>query len=98
LILTGLITALAALLGWALVPRLGVPGLVLSALILLALYAGVLTIRGFEGASWDESLLLFNGSVTAFIGFNAQVAYRAMALPLLVLGAVALWRARSAHD
>ena len=95
MILTGISTALAALLGWALVPRWSAPGFVLAAVILLALHMAVLTLGGFEGSSWEESLLLFNGSVAAFLGFNFQVSYRALALPIFVLGLVSVWRIRS---
>lgn len=95
MILTAALSALAVLLAWTIVPRLGTFGFVLSALVLFLLHVAVLTLSGFEGSTWEESLLLFNGSALAFIGFNAQVAYRALALPLFVLGLVGLWRLKS---
>lgn len=96
--LTGSLTVLAAILAWFGVPRFGVLGFLVSALVLFAIHVLFLTLSGFEGSSWEDSLLLFNGSAAAFIGFNAQVAYRALALPLFVLGLVSIWRIRGRMD
>ncbi len=51
---------------------------------------------GYAGSPLSESLLLFGGSWVSYLGFNAQITYRAFALPLLVLGAVIIWRQRRA--
>lgn len=51
-----------------------------------------LSLRGFEGLPLSESLLLFEGSTVAYLSFNALVAYRAFALPLLLLAVVFIFR------
>ena len=90
------VTLLVAVLGWFALPRLGLAGFVLVALIGFLTQFGINAATGFEGSSWEDSLLLFNGSVVSYLGFNAQITYRAFALPLFVLGLVATWRMRAA--
>lgn len=83
-----IITAIAVLAGLFLPLRWGVFGFLGA---VLALYLGffvLLAVRGFEGLPLEESLLLFEGSTGAYLSFNLQVAYRAFALPLLVLAAI----------
>ncbi|WP_130408517.1 hypothetical protein [Thalassococcus sp. S3] len=55
---------------------------------------GINAARGFEGLPLEESLLLFEGSLTAYLVFNAQLAYRDFALPLLLLASVTLLQMR----
>lgn len=86
------VTLVAGVLGFVLTPRWGVWGYLVAAGLSFALLVGIKTVGGFNGGSIEESLLLFNGSFAAYLGFNLQVSYRAFALPLLVLGAVAVVR------
>ncbi|WP_293574617.1 hypothetical protein [Phaeobacter sp.] len=86
------ITGLAAIFGLALPLRWGVFGFAGAVALLFlgqfALNAG----GGFEGTSWDETLLLFEGSWSAYIGFNLQVTARTFALPVLVLATLLIGR------
>lgn len=72
--------------------RWGVWGFFAAVVLVFVLQAGINTAMGFEGTSWEESLLLFNGSIVSYIGFNLQITYRAFMLPLLVLSAILIWR------
>ncbi len=72
--------------------RWGVFGFIGSALVVFAVQAGLRMAMGFEGQSIEESLLLFNGSYGAYVGWNLQISYRAFALPALVLGAIYVFR------
>jgi hypothetical protein len=96
--IVGVITGLAAVAGWLMPRHWGVPGFLGAALCLFVLHFAGLAAMGFEGQPLSESLLLFGGSWGAYLGFNAQVAYRAFALPLLVLAAVAIWRMGRVRD
>ncbi|MEO0632822.1 MAG: hypothetical protein AAFY52_01650 [Pseudomonadota bacterium] len=91
MILAG-ITGAALLAGLLLPLRAGVIGFVAMAALLFLAMAGINTARGFEGTSIEESLLLFNNSWVAYIGFNAQITYRAFALPLLALAFPFIYR------
>lgn len=95
MILAG-ITCAALLAGLLLPLRTGVIGFVAMAALLFLAMAGINTARGFEGTSIEESLLLFNNSWAAYIGFNAQITFRAFALPLLALAVPFIYRMRRA--
>lgn len=83
----------AALAFGALMPlRWGLPGFLGAAASLFLAQAGLQSALGFEGSSIEESLLLFNGSWSAYLGFNLQITYRAFALPLMLLSALLVWR------
>ena len=88
-----IIVALAAILGWVTPLRWGVAGFLGAAALCYGVHFGMLTAMGFEGLPLQESLLLFEGSLSAYLGFNAQVAYRAFAGPLVLLAALMIWRA-----
>ncbi len=91
-----ILTLVASILGFiagAVMPlRWGVVGLIGVAAGLFVIQVGVRTAMGFEGTSIEESLLLFNGSWTAFVGFNVQLTQRAFALPLLALAIPLVFR------
>ena len=87
-----LMTIAALVAGALLRPRWGVLGYLTTAAMLFAVQTGISTATGFEGTSIEESLLLFNGSIVSYIGFNLQITYRAFAIPLLALSAVVIWR------
>ncbi|MEO1732608.1 MAG: hypothetical protein AAFR45_03115 [Pseudomonadota bacterium] len=87
-----IISVLAAVIGATMPLRWGVFGFLGAAALLFAVQAGANTAMGFEGTSIEESLLLFNGSYASYVGFNLQITYRAFAVPLLLLGAVTVWR------
>ena len=94
-----IMSVLSALTGWFLPLRWGVLGFLGAALALFGVHFATLSAMGFEGEPLSESLLLFGGSWGAYLGFNVLVAYRAFALPLLVLAAVVIWRmGRVNHD
>ena len=82
----------AAVLGSILPLRWGVAGFLGAAAALFVLQAGISSATGFEGTSIEESLLLFNGSWTSYLGFNLQITYRAFAIPLGALAAVMIFR------
>lgn len=92
MIVTGIITAAALILGLVLPLRWGVRGFLGTALLLFAAQVGIHTAMGFEGTPLSESLLLFNNSWAAYIGFNLQITYRAFALPLLALAVPLIYR------
>ena len=89
-----IITLISAALGLVIPLRWGVFGFLGAAAFLFALQVAVNTATGFEGTSIEDSILLFNGSYSAFIGFNAQITYRAFTLPLLVLAVLFVFRLR----
>lgn len=90
--LTLAITGLALVLGLILPLRWGVIGFLGAVAVLFLTQFSVNASSGFEGASWEESLILFEGSVVSYIGFNLQITARAFALPLLVLAVVVVGR------
>ncbi|WP_050927924.1 hypothetical protein [Aestuariivita boseongensis] len=90
--LVAVITGLAVLAGLFLPLRWGVFGFLGAATLLYLGFFALLAARGFEGLPLSESLLLFEGSTVAYLAFNLQVAYRAFALPVLVLAAVFVLR------
>lgn len=92
MIITAIVTAAALAAGLLLPLRWGVWGYLGAALILFAAQVGIHTAMGFEGTPISESLLLFNNSWGAYIGFNVQITYRAFALPLLALATPLLYR------
>jgi len=77
--------ALAAALGILRPLGKGIVGFLASAAVLFFLQFLARTGSGFEGLPLSESIALFEDSWVAYFGFNAQVTYRAFALPLLVL-------------
>ncbi len=86
------IAGFALVLGLILPLRLGVIGFMGAVAVLFLIQFGVNAGGGFEGTSWEESLILFEGSVVSYLGFNLQITGRAFALPLLVLAVVAVGR------
>ncbi|MEX0329777.1 MAG: hypothetical protein AB3N07_13720, partial [Ruegeria sp.] len=70
----------------------GVIGFLGVVAVLFLTQFGVNASSGVEGTSWEESLILFEGSVVSYLGFNLQITGRAFALPLLVLAVVVVWR------
>ncbi|NOD65495.1 MULTISPECIES: hypothetical protein [unclassified Ruegeria] len=86
------VSGLALVLGLILPLRWGVFGFLGAVLVLFLTQFGVNAGRGFEGTSWEESLILFEGSVVSYIGFNLQITARAFALPLLVLAVLVVGR------
>ena len=71
--------------GAVLPTRWGVLGFLAAAAGLFLAQFAVNAATGFAGSSIEESLLLFNGSVAAYLGFNLQGTYRIFALPLFAL-------------
>ncbi len=86
------ITGLGIVLSLILPLRSGVFGFLSVVLGLFLIQFGVNAGSGFEGTSWEESLILFDGSVVSYIGFNLQITARAFALPLFALAAVFVGR------
>jgi hypothetical protein len=91
ILLVGMVV-LALILG-AMVPlRWGVFGFAACALVVFAVSTVIGIASGFEGASIEESVLLFGGSFSGYAGFKMLIAYRAFALPALAVGAVMVFR------
>ncbi|WP_298936460.1 hypothetical protein [uncultured Ruegeria sp.] len=86
------ISGFALLLGLILPLRWGVVGFLGAVAVLFLTQFGVNAGGGFEGTSLEESLILFEGSMVSYIGFNLQITARAFALPLLVLAVVVVGR------
>ncbi len=86
------ISGFALVLGLILPLRWGVIGFLGAVLVLFLTQFGVNASSGFEGTSWEESLILFESSVLSYLGFNLQITGRAFALPLLVLAVVVVGR------
>ncbi|WP_422050665.1 hypothetical protein [Shimia sp.] len=85
--------SVAALVTGILLPlRWGVYGFVGGAAVLFLMQVGINSAGGFAGASFEESLLLFNGSYLSYFGFNLQISYRAFAAPLLALALPIIYR------
>lgn len=82
----------AGVLGLLLPKRSGPWGFAGAAAALFALHVALNALMGFAGASIEESLLLFNGSYLAYLGFNLQITYRAFALPLIALALPFIFR------
>ncbi len=86
------ISGFSLVLGLILPLRWGVIGFMGAVAVLFLTQFGVNAGGGFEGTSWEESLILFEGSVVSYLGFNLQITGRAFALPLLVLAVVVIGR------
>lgn len=85
-------TTAALILGFFLPLRRAFLGFLVAAALLFHIQAGVSAAMGFEGTPLSESLLLFNNSWVAYIGFNLQITFRAFALPLLALATPLIFR------
>ena len=72
--------------------RWGVFGFLGALAVLFMIHAGLNAASGFAGSSFEESLLLFNGSVVSYLGFNLQITYRAFALPMLAVATPLVFR------
>ncbi|MEL7261092.1 MAG: hypothetical protein AAGK69_06925 [Pseudomonadota bacterium] len=92
MIITGIITAAALAAGLLMPKRWGIWGFLGAAALLFLAQVAIHTAMGFEGTPISETLLLFNDSWGAYIGFNLQITYRAFALPLLALAAPLVYR------
>ncbi|KIC51768.1 hypothetical protein [Tateyamaria sp. ANG-S1] len=88
-----LATTIAALiLGTFLPLRWGVFGFLAAAALLFLTQAAIHTLMGFEGTPLSETMLLFNNSWPAYIGYNLQITVRSFALPLLALSTPLIFR------
>ncbi|WP_299047004.1 hypothetical protein [uncultured Tateyamaria sp.] len=85
-------TAAALILGTLLPLRWGVFGFLAAAALLFLTQATIHTLMGFEGTPLSETMLLFNNSWPAYIGYNVQITFRAFALPLLALAVPLIFR------
>lgn len=90
--LTLAITGFALVLGLIQPLRWGLLGFLGAMVVLFLTQFGVNAGSGFEGTTWEESLILFEGSLVSYIGFNLQITARAFALPLLALAVVFVGR------
>jgi len=88
------ISIAAAVMGFVMPLRWGVLGYLGAVVVLFVAQVLINAAGGYAGSPLDESLLLFGGSWVSYIGFNAQITYRAFTIPLLVLGATIIWRQR----
>ncbi|MEL6465235.1 MAG: hypothetical protein AAFQ58_09725 [Pseudomonadota bacterium] len=85
-------TAAALVLGALLPLRRALLGFLAAAAFLFLIQAGIRTAMGFEGTSLSETMLLFNNSWPAYIGYNLQITFRSFALPLLALATALIFR------
>ncbi|WP_299284219.1 hypothetical protein [uncultured Tateyamaria sp.] len=83
---------MALVLGCVLPLHWGVLGFLSGALVLFVVQVTINAATGFAGESIEDSLLLFNGSWVAYIGFNLQISYRAFAVPAIALAAALIFR------
>lgn len=94
MVLVAAMTGLSVILGAALPVRWRIFGFLGAAAFLFLVQFLVNAASGFAGSSIEDSLLLFNGSYLAYLGFNLQITYRAFAGPLLALAATFIFRVR----
>ncbi|WP_147110165.1 hypothetical protein [Tateyamaria sp. syn59] len=87
-----IITLTALILGTLLPLRWGVFGFLAATAFLFLTQAAIHTAMGFEGTPLSETMLLFNNSWPAYIGYNLQITFRSFALPLLVLATPLIFR------
>lgn len=85
-------TSAALILGILLPLRGGAFGFFAAAALLFLTQAAIHTAMGFEGTPLSETMLLFNNSWPAYIGYNLQITFRSFALPLLVLATPLIFR------
>ena len=52
---------------------------------------------GTTGYSWQDGLLLFEGSALKYTGFVAEMSYRKIGLPIFALAAILIHRNRKAR-
>ena len=97
MVIVGVIIVAALALGILMPLRWGVVGFVGVSALLFVVQVLINAAGGYAGSPLSESLLLFGGSWVSYIGFNAQITYRAFAVPLLVLAAIIIWRLRGAE-
>ncbi|WP_299771083.1 hypothetical protein [uncultured Tateyamaria sp.] len=86
------ITIAALILGAVLPLRWGVVGFLAATALLFLTQAAIHTAMGFEGTPLSETMLLFNNSWPAYIGYNLQITFRSFALPLLALATPLIFR------
>lgn len=92
------ISVLALILGIVMPLRWGIWGYLAGATLAFLVQFGINASGGFAGASLEDSLLLFNGSLVGYLGFNLQITYRAFAGPLLALSAAVIYRMSLRRD
>ena len=85
-------TTAALILGTILPLRWGVIGFLAATALLFLTQAAIRTAMGFEGTPLSETMLLFNNSWGAYIGYNLQITFRSFALPLLALATPLIFR------
>lgn len=85
-------TAAALLLGALLPLNRALLGFLAAAALLFLTQAAIHTAMGFEGTPLSETMLLFNNSWAAYIGYNLQITFRSFALPLLALATPLIFR------
>lgn len=85
-------TLVALILGTLLPLRWGVSGFLAATALLFLTLAAIHTAMGFEGTPLSETMLLFNNSWPAYIGYNLQITFRSFALPLLALTTPLIYR------
>ncbi|MEX0370986.1 MAG: hypothetical protein AB3N09_10160 [Tateyamaria sp.] len=86
------IALVALILGTVLPLRWGVFGFFAAAALLFLTQAAIHTLIGFEGTPLSETMLLFNNSWPAYIGYNLQITFRSFALPFLALATPLIFR------
>lgn len=88
-----LITTLTALILGTLLPlQRALLGFFAAVAFLFLTQAAIHTAMGFEGTPLSETMLLFNNSWPAYIGYNLQITFRSFALPLLALATPLIFR------
>ena len=93
MIIIALAVSAAFVLGGIVLPtRWGVFGFIAAAIGIFFAQVGLNIGTGYGGSSIEDSLALFDGSWTSYIGFNLQITYRAFAPVLLALAAPFIFR------
>ena len=87
-----IISLVAFVLGIILPTRWGVFGFIAAAIGLFVAQVGINTSTGYGGSSIEDSLALFDDSLTSYIGFNLQITYRAFAPVLFALAVPFVFR------
>ena len=63
-----------------------------GALLLFLIHFGIIALTGFGGLPASDALLLFEGQWSYYLAYSAEHALRRFAIPVILFGAVLMWR------
>ncbi len=94
-----ILTSLAALGLGAVLPLKSLLVLFLGGVLLLfVIHFGTIALTGFGGLPASDALLLFEGQWSYYLAYSAEHALRRFAIPVILFGAVLMWRLSRKED